>query len=284
MLGLVATNTSPWLSTLFALSLLPASSHGFNCAPLRSTRCPAQPPDYSGPIEYPNCLVSGLSASAFIQCASQQDDYDIQFDLKDDKNGKVLDVLTQALSVPACQDCPLADKIVAVQKTIDAGNGVGAFVDLGANLCKQTPADVGMCCLKKCLGGSAEHSIQAFCKGTTQDLMQAPLLPSNCQSNGATTDSDTSEDDSADENTPSALPPASEEVAAKPSTTVSQGMTAVTSTSVSQGATAVTSAADSSPSSGGTTNSGMIVGPQRAVLGLAFVLAVVIELPVSTAF
>ncbi|KAI4256363.1 MAG: hypothetical protein LQ352_002128 [Teloschistes flavicans] len=272
MPGLAVINTSPWLSTFFALSLLPASSHGFNCAPLRSTRCPAQPLDYSGPIEYPNCLVSGLSASAFIQCASQQDDYDIQFDLKDDKNGKVLDVLTQALSVPACQDCPLADKIVAVQKTIDAGNGVGAFVDFGANLCKQTSADVGMCCLKKCLGGSAEHSIQAFCKGTTQDLMQAPLLPSNCQSNGATTDSDTSGDDSADDNPPSAPPPTSQEVAA------------VTSTTASQGATAVTSAADSPPSSGGTTNSGRIVGPQRAVLGLAFVLAVVIELPVAAAF
>lgn len=99
-----------------------------------------------------------------------------------------LQVLTNALDTPACSACPLAGNIMRAAREHGA---VRTFVGY---LCQELhPVDAGICCLRQCLNGvPQEHSIQAFCDGKVGDLMDAPLVPTNCVSNaeggGATTD------------------------------------------------------------------------------------------------
>ncbi|KAL8815869.1 MAG: hypothetical protein Q9191_008413 [Dirinaria sp. TL-2023a] len=183
-------------SIIFALALLLLPSvHGYDCNILTNTKCS---PNYSGPRRSPpECLVNQLSASAFIQCASQKGSPNLVStdDEGERKTQTPLEVLISALSAPECDACPLAGKIQNVAITSNSGGSFGP-ADFGTNLCNAQPADVGMCCLKNCLGGSPEHSIAAFCAGK-DFITQAPLLPGNCVSNrepagpGYTGDDDT---------------------------------------------------------------------------------------------
>ncbi|KAI4220366.1 MAG: hypothetical protein L6R40_008683 [Gallowayella cf. fulva] len=167
-------------SSLLGLLLLPILAQSYDCGQLNTLdrKCPIVP----GPIaSYPNCLVTKLSVSAFIQCADVKGPNAPRFQAIKDGDSEsvgVLDVLIDALNTVPCNYCPLAENI---RKAAD-GRGLG---DFATYLCKQFhPVDAGICCLRQCLKGvSAEHSIEAFCNGRVKDLMNAPLVPSNCVSN-----------------------------------------------------------------------------------------------------
>ncbi|KAL9598526.1 MAG: hypothetical protein Q9219_004428 [cf. Caloplaca sp. 3 TL-2023] len=154
-------------------------------------------------VNYPQCLVRKDSVSAFIQCADLQGPDAPEFTLTEDGDAntvRTLELLTTTLAdTPSCGNCPLAANI---RKASDE-HGLGSFAK---SLCQLHPVDAGICCLRECLGGlPQEHSIEAFCSGSVNDLMNAPLVPLNCISNKingnaangeGSSDSGTAKDDS----------------------------------------------------------------------------------------
>ena len=187
------TTKYPDLSSIvFALGLLPMLVNSYDCSQLVNKK--SCDPSYQGSLSnWPDCLVSHFGASAFLQCASQPNSPEFANaggDLDDPTNASPLDVLTQALSAPECDGCPLAQNIMKVAMDNEPSPN---FVNFGAKLCQINPTDAGMCCLKKnCLGGSPEHSIHALCDGDVKDLMNAPLLPNSCVPNSAASGDDDS--------------------------------------------------------------------------------------------
>lgn len=182
-------------SISFAFGLLPTLVNSYDCSQLtQQKKCG---PSYKGNrSDFPACLVSQFGVSAFIQCASQESAPEFA---GTDGHGELtsdpaLEVLTTALSNNrACDACPLANKI----RTVNMGTSPSPdFQSFGPRLCAQVPADQGMCCLKQCLGGSPERSIQAYCAGNVNDLMQAQPLPESCISNRVSGDSSSSGADS----------------------------------------------------------------------------------------
>lgn len=172
----------------FAFGILPMLVNSYDCSQLADqTRC-----DGFGEGGYPECLVSIFGASAFIQCASQEDDFKGPDAVL---IGKLppLNVLNDAVSKPACSKCLLAQKIQEIYRDTNGPD----FQNFGADLCDKTPSDKGMCCLKDCLGGSPEHSIQALCEGRVNDLMHAAVLQT-CDSNAEQNDDGSGVSDSVD--------------------------------------------------------------------------------------
>ena len=256
-------------SIILALALLP-SVYGYDCSILTTTKCS---PAYSGPRQsYPECLVSQLSASAFIQCASQKNSDDLVYeDDGDTQNIAPLDVLTQAISIPECDNCPLRDKIKGVAMNSNRGPD-GTPPDFGKNLCRANPADVGMCCLKKCLGGSPEHSIQAFC--SEEDIMQAPLLPDDCISNGASNDDSSSSDTGSDDTS---------SVASDLATSQTTSSTVPTASIAANDNARPLSTSNAASTPQATPSSGAALGRQHILMDLARKLGVAI-LPLAVAF
>ncbi|KAL9046026.1 MAG: hypothetical protein Q9214_001041 [Letrouitia sp. 1 TL-2023] len=152
-------------------------------------------------VRYPSCAVQKFSASAFIQCADAKGPDAPQFTLTlagEDQTVGPLRLLSHVLSNSECKYCPLADKI---QRAYGQAN-------FRKVLCDLDPGDAGICCLRGCINNfkapasaPQEHSIEAFCNGKVDDLMNAPLLPANCVSNR-----DTSYDEISDANGDEAPP------------------------------------------------------------------------------
>lgn len=173
--------SSPKLSSIFLIiSLLPAVI-SYDCSQLSTsdTTCPSVP----SPLHYPLCAVNKFSVSAFIQCANAQGRDAPQFTLSVAGNVKQVgpaELLSSALGTWRCTGCPLAEKIQSVWQ----------LSNFRKNLCDYNPVDAGICCLRQCinrfqapLSAPQEHSIEAFCGGKVDDLMNAPLLPVNCVDN-----------------------------------------------------------------------------------------------------
>ena len=92
----------------------------------------------------------------------------------------LLGVLSSALNVLACNGYSLVDKIKEVFNYTATSP---RFVDFGKAPCNQIHlVDADIYYLKDCLGDSLEHSIEGFCNGDMDDLMEAPLLQDNCVS------------------------------------------------------------------------------------------------------
>lgn len=173
-------NYSTLSSIFLVLTLLLALVKSYDCGKLETIdrKCPMVP----GPVaSYPNCLVTKFSVSAFIQCADVKGPDAPQFGtVKKGKSGIVgaLELLNDALDTIPCSYCPLAGNI----RKAAAGKGLG---DFATYFCNQFhPLDTGICCLRQCLNGvEQEHSIEAFCNGKVNDLMNAPPVLQNCVSN-----------------------------------------------------------------------------------------------------
>ncbi|CAO1601803.1 hypothetical protein XANCAGTX0491_005439 [Xanthoria calcicola] len=174
-------------SIILAISVLPTLIEGYDCRNLEvyanRDKCPTfQGSTVPGPmVLYPMCLVSELSVSAFIQCADVTGPDAPTFGTTrggDAKQVTVLELLKEAVVIPACSNCRLAKYIQ------DAVDRHGPNPNFAEYLCDQfRPVDAGMCCLKECLRGiQPEHSIEAFCSRRFQDLTTAPLIQ-NCPSN-----------------------------------------------------------------------------------------------------
>ncbi|KAI4087377.1 MAG: hypothetical protein LQ339_008911 [Xanthoria mediterranea] len=174
-------------SIILAISVLPTLIEGYDCRNLEvyanRDKCPTfQGSTVPGPmVLYPMCLVSELSVSAFIQCADVRGPDAPTFGTTrggDAKQVTVLELLKEAVVIPACSNCRLAKNIQ------DAANRHGPNPNFAEYLCDQFhPVNAEMCCLKECLHGiQPEHSIEAFCSRRFQDLTTAPLIQ-NCPSN-----------------------------------------------------------------------------------------------------
>ena len=239
-------------SSILALSLLPALANSYDCNKLvNAKKCD---PSYQGSLsDYPECLVSQFGVSAFIQCASQESapEFTDTGSDGDPETVSPLEVLTTAISRnPACDACPLANNI---QNVVMNTSPSPDFQSFGPRLCTQIkPVDSGMCCLKKCMSDSPEHSIEAYCAGKVDDLTQAQELPDSCTSNRvASGDSSSSDSDSSDGADPStADPSAGGDVSAvetlSPSSQPTQ-MSTTAGTSPALNDAAATSATSTSP-------------------------------------
>ena len=176
------------------LSLLPTFVHSFDCSKLTNdNKCPA---NYPGSLtNYPECLVSQWGVSAFIQCATQQNAPQFAAgDLGDDDTTTVsaLQVLTSALNRPECDGRPIKG-FIEMSAQHYGGNNVANFARYLCNT--YHPLNAGMCYLRRCINGPPEHSIEALCASTANnlpDLMTLPTLPKNCDetSSGSTSNGD----------------------------------------------------------------------------------------------
>lgn len=266
-------------SIILAISVLPTLIEGYDCRNLEvyanRDKCPTfQGPTVPGPtVLYPMCLVSELSVSAFIQCADVKGPDAPTFGTTKGGNAKevtVLELLNEAVLIPACSNCRLGKNIQ------DAVARHGPNENFAEYLCDRfRPVDAGMCCLQQCLRGiQPEHSIEAFCSRKFPDLTTAPLIQ-NCPSNAVavspngdesgssysdsnpgsnhpsavTTSSTDDEDPSSDDDDPSS--PAVAE-SSNDETTSSTRSSAISSTAVP----ATTSPSAPSPETEGTPNGG----------------------------
>ena len=268
-------------SSILALSLLPVFVNSYDCNKLvNAKKCD---PSYQGTLsDYPECLVSQFGVSAFIQCASQESAPEFADTGSDGDPETVspLEVLTTAISQnPACDACPLANNI---QNVVMNTSPSPDFQSFGPKLCTQIkPVDNGMCCLKKCLGGSPERSIEAYCAGKVDDLMQAQLLPDACTSNRVTSgDSSSDDSDSNDGDDPSTVDSSGGDVSVietlSPSSQPTQvSTTAGTSPAVNDAAATSATSTSSTPQATGAAS-----GRQPTSVDLLTRLGIVAVLPI----
>ena len=274
---------------LFALSALPALVDSYDCSQLTEQKnCD---PNYKGTLSYPDCLVRQFGVSAFIQCASQESAPEFAATGSDGDPSTIpaLEVLTTALSNSnGCDACPLADNILKVDHDTSPSPDFQSF---GPRLCTQiNPVDQGMCCLKKCLGDTPERSIQAYCAGDVQDLMQADPLPESCTSNRESGDSSSSGgdsgssggEDSSGAESSDGLPVATPgTLSGTPQPTTQVATTATTSPAVNDAA--ATSATSTSPAPQATPNTGAALERQGTLVDLLKRLGIVAVLPILVA-
>jgi hypothetical protein len=249
---------------LSAFSLLPALVDSFDCSKLiNDNKCPA---NYQGSLtNYPECLVSQWGVSAFIQCATQKNAP--QFPAGDHGNGdtttiSALEVLTNAINGPACDNRPIKGYIEMAAQHY--GGDVGNFARY---LCDQYhPLNAGMCFLRRCLNGPAEHSIEALCAasaGNMPDLMDLPTLPKNCDqtSSGATSDKAAPASETTDSSSDlTQLSTISDVSATSPTSS------AISTTSPTASTAPSVTATSSSPTPRATSNTAAILGQQSTYL------------------
>ena len=157
------------------------------------------------------------------------------------------------------------------------------FQSFGPMLCDQInpgPVDEGMCCLKRCLNDSPERSIEAYCAGEVQDLMQATLLSDSCKSNGDD-DSNSSGEDSSTTDSSGGGDVSVLETFSPSSQPTQVSTTATTSPGVNDAVT--TGSTSTSPGPQATPNTGAAPERQGTSVDLLKKLGVVAVLPILVA-